>query len=217
MWSSCALHSTLEREKIGVPTDGESHAITYPPAIVVYIVDPFSYEETDGGPGPVPSHSSVWTLGLLRCYLEMLQFLPPHIRNSISVQVKLPGEPQCYCWPHCIWLSWRGKYINCQCVKYSLIINSWFSMAQLLTLSYEVERPENTNALTCNTIVVNNNLLKSLQFEVYFDFNPLFEGSTYWFLLFSLNEYFYVFLIITPNLKSLTVFCFFKNDSLHLY
>lgn len=82
-----AFPSTLEREKVGVPTDGESHAITYPPAIVVYIVDPFSYEEADGGPGPVPAHSGVWTLGLLRCYLEMLQFLPPHIRNSISVQV----------------------------------------------------------------------------------------------------------------------------------
>lgn len=70
-----------------MPTDGESHAITYPPAIVVYIVDPFSYEEADRGAGPVPAHSSVWTLGLLRCYLEMLQSLPPHIRNSISVQV----------------------------------------------------------------------------------------------------------------------------------
>lgn len=70
-----------------MPTDGESHAITYPPAIVVYIVDPFSYEEAGGGSGPVPAHSSVWTLGLLRCYLEMLQFLPPHIRNSIFVQV----------------------------------------------------------------------------------------------------------------------------------
>lgn len=74
-----------------MPTDGESHAVSYPPAIVVYIVDPFSYEEADGGPGPVPAHSSVWTLGLLRCYLEMLQFLPPHIRNSVSVQVsKVP-------------------------------------------------------------------------------------------------------------------------------
>lgn len=79
--------STLEREKIGIPTDGESHAITYPPAIVVYIVDPFSYDEANGATGPVPTHSSVWTLGLLRCYLEMLQFLPPHIRNIISVQV----------------------------------------------------------------------------------------------------------------------------------
>ncbi|KAK6317162.1 hypothetical protein J4Q44_G00125620 [Coregonus suidteri] len=74
------LESTMEREKVGVPTDGESHAITYPPAIVVYIVDPFTYEEPEAG-------SSVWTLGLLRCYLEMLQFLPPHIRNSVSVQI----------------------------------------------------------------------------------------------------------------------------------
>ena len=76
----------MERDKVGVPTDGESHAITYPPAIVVYIVDPFTYEEPEGGGGP--AHSSVWTLGLLRCYLEMLQILPPHIRNSISVQVR---------------------------------------------------------------------------------------------------------------------------------
>lgn len=85
---SCIFFSTLEREKVGVPTDGESHAVMYPPAIVVYIVDPFSYEESDGGSGPVPAQSSVWTLGLLRCFLEMLHFLPPHIRNSISVQVK---------------------------------------------------------------------------------------------------------------------------------
>lgn len=90
--------STLEREKVGLPTDGESHAITYPPAIVVYIIDPFSYEETENGTGPVPAHSSVWTLGLLRCYLEMLQFLPAHIRNSVYVQVrKLLGLDIIYC------------------------------------------------------------------------------------------------------------------------
>lgn len=63
--------------------------MTYPPAIVVYIVDPFSYDEANGAVGPGPSHSSVWTLGLLRCYLEMLQFLPTHIRNIISVQVNI--------------------------------------------------------------------------------------------------------------------------------
>lgn len=79
------LDSTLEREKVGVPTDGESHAVTYPPAIVLYIVDPFSYEDADGCSGQLDS--SVWTLSLLRCYLEMLQSLPPHIQNSISVQV----------------------------------------------------------------------------------------------------------------------------------
>lgn len=73
----------MEREKVGVPTDGDSHAITYPPAIMIYIVDPFSYEEAEPG----TSHSSVWTLGLLCCYLEMLQALPAHIRNSVFVQV----------------------------------------------------------------------------------------------------------------------------------
>lgn len=81
-----------------MPTDGDSHAITYPPAIVVYIVDPFSYEEADGASGPVPAHSSVWTLGLLRCYLEMLQFLPPQIRNSVSVQV---SQFDCTQWCRC--------------------------------------------------------------------------------------------------------------------
>lgn len=68
---------------MGVPTDGDSHAVSYPPAIVVYIVDPFSYEETNRG-----CNSSVWSLGLLYCYMEMLQFLPPHIRNAVSVQVR---------------------------------------------------------------------------------------------------------------------------------
>ena len=49
----------MDRDKVGVPTDGESHALAYPPAIMVYIVDPFSYEEDEGSP-----HSGVWTLGL---------------------------------------------------------------------------------------------------------------------------------------------------------
>ena len=93
-------HSTLEREKVGVPTDGESHALTYPPAIMVYIVDPFSYEEDEGSP-----HSSVWTLGLLRCYLEMLQFLPPHILNAISVQVGADPTPRRSCARFCFFLS----------------------------------------------------------------------------------------------------------------
>lgn len=69
---------------MGKPTDGESHAVSYPPAIVVYIVDPFSYEDADR-----EVHSSTYTLGLLRCYMEMLQFLPARIRNAVSVQVRV--------------------------------------------------------------------------------------------------------------------------------
>ncbi|RMC10633.1 hypothetical protein DUI87_12344 [Hirundo rustica rustica] len=75
--------STMDRDKVGVPTDGDSHAITYPPAIVVYIIDPFTYEKKDEN----SSSSSLWTLGLLRCFLEMVQVLPPNIKNIISVQI----------------------------------------------------------------------------------------------------------------------------------
>lgn len=80
------LISTMERDKVGKPTDGESHAVSYPPAIVVYIVDPFSYEDTDR-----EVHSGTYTLGLLRCYMEMLHFLPARIRNAVSVQVQAPS------------------------------------------------------------------------------------------------------------------------------
>lgn len=72
----------MDRDKVGKPTDGESHAVSYPPAIVVYIIDPFSYENTDK-----EVHSSIYTLGLLRCYMEMLPFLPAHMKNAVSVQV----------------------------------------------------------------------------------------------------------------------------------
>uniref|UniRef100_A0A2K6DQH8 Mediator of RNA polymerase II transcription subunit 13 n=1 Tax=Macaca nemestrina TaxID=9545 RepID=A0A2K6DQH8_MACNE len=75
--------STMDRDKVGIPTDGDSHAITYPPAIVVYIIDPFTYENTDES----ANSSSVWTLGLLRCFLEMVQTLPPHIKSTVSVQI----------------------------------------------------------------------------------------------------------------------------------
>lgn len=82
MTSYFLLASTMDRDKVGKPTDGESHAVSYPPAIVVYIVDPFSYEDADK-----EVHSSTYTLGLLCCYMEMLQLLPAHIKNAVSVQV----------------------------------------------------------------------------------------------------------------------------------
>uniref|UniRef100_A0A8D2N7H3 Mediator of RNA polymerase II transcription subunit 13 n=1 Tax=Zonotrichia albicollis TaxID=44394 RepID=A0A8D2N7H3_ZONAL len=81
--TAAAPAHTMDRDKVGVPTDGDSHAITYPPAIVVYIIDPFTYEKKDEN----SSSSSLWTLGLLRCFLEMVQVLPPHIKNIISVQI----------------------------------------------------------------------------------------------------------------------------------
>ncbi|XP_070572223.1 mediator of RNA polymerase II transcription subunit 13-like isoform X2 [Ptychodera flava] len=54
----------------------------FPPFLVVYLVDPFSYgkENEDGS-------QSVWTVGLLRCFAEMLPTLPENLRKTISVQV----------------------------------------------------------------------------------------------------------------------------------
>lgn len=91
----------MDRDKVGVPTDGDSHAITYPPAIVVYIIDPFTYEKKDEN----SSSSSLWTLGLLRCFLEMVQVLPPNIKNIISVQVRQHKHTD-YPW---LWLSFGGS------------------------------------------------------------------------------------------------------------
>lgn len=75
----------MDRDKVGIPTDGDSHAITYPPAVVVYIIDPFTYENKDES----TNSSNIWTLGLLRCFLEMVQTLPPHMKNIVSVQVRM--------------------------------------------------------------------------------------------------------------------------------
>lgn len=87
-YSFSSLNSTVERDKVGKPTDGESHAVSYPPAIMVYIVDPFSYEDADK-----EAHSSTYTLGLLCCYMEMLKLLPARIRNAVSVQVDFTVAP----------------------------------------------------------------------------------------------------------------------------
>ncbi|XP_030624819.1 mediator of RNA polymerase II transcription subunit 13-like isoform X2 [Chanos chanos] len=79
--------SSAERERIGIPTMAESadsHA--HPPAIVLYVVDPFMYrgggeeeEEVESG--------SVWLLALLRCYTDMLHLLPENLRPAVVLQV----------------------------------------------------------------------------------------------------------------------------------
>ncbi|CAB1318551.1 unnamed protein product, partial [Coregonus sp. 'balchen'] len=86
-----------ERERIGIPTladSADSHA--HPPAIVIYVVDPFlcSGRASDGGGGEEEEEEgeeveagSVWLLGLLRCYAEMLQTLPESMRPALVLQV----------------------------------------------------------------------------------------------------------------------------------
>ncbi|CAN0058964.1 unnamed protein product [Lampetra planeri] len=81
------------RERIGVPTEGGSLEVPVPPAVVVYIVDPFTSDEGDdagaggGGPDDPALSASMWTLGLLRCYLGMVKHLPKHMRDAMCVQV----------------------------------------------------------------------------------------------------------------------------------
>lgn len=112
----------MDRDKVGVPTDGDSHAITYPPAIVVYIIDPFTYEKKDEN----SSSSSLWTLGLLRCFLEMVQVLPPTIKNIISVQVSQQKQTE-YPW---LWLCFGGN--NVLRVEVSFPSQTLLAVLQLL-------------------------------------------------------------------------------------
>ncbi|MGH0154281.1 UNVERIFIED_CONTAM: hypothetical protein FKN15_060300 [Acipenser sinensis] len=75
--------SSAERERIGIPTEPESadsHA--HPPSIVVYVVDPFQSEAAEEAePG------SVWLLGLLRCYTDILQSLPDTLKPALVLQL----------------------------------------------------------------------------------------------------------------------------------
>lgn len=112
----------MDRDKVGVPTDGDSHAITYPPAIVVYIIDPFTYEKKDEN----SSSSSLWTLGLLRCFLEMVQVLPPNIKNIISVQVSQQKQTE-HPW---LWLCFGGN--NTLKVGVSFPLQTLLTVLQLL-------------------------------------------------------------------------------------
>uniref|UniRef100_A0A8C7UM93 Mediator of RNA polymerase II transcription subunit 13 n=1 Tax=Oncorhynchus mykiss TaxID=8022 RepID=A0A8C7UM93_ONCMY len=93
IYVSAPCPSVAERERIGIPTladSADSHA--HPPAIVIYVVDPFLClgRARDGGEeeeGEEVEAGSVWLLGLLRCYTEMLQTLPESMRPALVLQV----------------------------------------------------------------------------------------------------------------------------------
>lgn len=87
----CFLFSTSEQSRIGIPTLGDTidgHA--NPPAVVIYIVDAFlngSGRNEVEEEGDEVEAGSIWLLGLLRCYTEMLQTLPEGIRPALVLQV----------------------------------------------------------------------------------------------------------------------------------
>uniref|UniRef100_A0A3Q4B4R3 Mediator of RNA polymerase II transcription subunit 13 n=1 Tax=Mola mola TaxID=94237 RepID=A0A3Q4B4R3_MOLML len=73
-----SVFSTSEQSRIGIPTVAESmDSQANPPAVVIYIVDAFLSS----------SAGSIWLLGLLRCYTEMLQTLPETMRPALVLQV----------------------------------------------------------------------------------------------------------------------------------
>ncbi|CAJ1070333.1 mediator of RNA polymerase II transcription subunit 13-like isoform X5 [Xyrichtys novacula] len=85
---------TSEQSRIGIPTvpdSADSHA--NPPAIVIYIVDAFlsssgaRNEGAEDEEGEEVEAGSIWLLGLLRCYTEMLQTLPETMRPALVLQV----------------------------------------------------------------------------------------------------------------------------------
>ncbi|XP_042251729.1 mediator of RNA polymerase II transcription subunit 13-like isoform X2 [Thunnus albacares] len=85
---------TAEQSRIGIPTVAESmDSHTNPPAIVIYIVDAFlssSGTRNEGGEEEEADDveaGSIWLLGLLRCYTEMLQTLPETMRPALMLQV----------------------------------------------------------------------------------------------------------------------------------
>ncbi|KAG7224069.1 hypothetical protein INR49_015327 [Caranx melampygus] len=85
---------TAEQARIGIPTVADSmDSHTNPPAIVIYIVDAFlssNAARSEGGEEEETDEveaGSIWLLGLLRCYTEMLQTLPEMMRPALVLQV----------------------------------------------------------------------------------------------------------------------------------
>lgn len=75
--------SVTERERIGIPTEPDSaDSQAYPPAVVIYMVDPFTYTADEDS-----TSGNFWLLSLMRCYTEMLDNLPEHMRSSFILQV----------------------------------------------------------------------------------------------------------------------------------
>lgn len=88
-----SAESLAERERIGIPTaaqPADSHA--HPPAIVLYMVDPFLCSDSMMGPSEEEEaeeveSGSMWMLALLRCYTDLLSLLPESIQPALVLQV----------------------------------------------------------------------------------------------------------------------------------
>lgn len=102
--SNLFFFSSCDQSRIGIPTLADSvDSHINPPAVVIYIVDAFlssAMTRNDGGEeeeGEEVELTSIWLLGLLRCYTEMLRTLPEKIRPAVVLQVKIHKDLE-YTW-----------------------------------------------------------------------------------------------------------------------
>uniref|UniRef100_A0A8B9J9X9 Mediator of RNA polymerase II transcription subunit 13 n=1 Tax=Astyanax mexicanus TaxID=7994 RepID=A0A8B9J9X9_ASTMX len=102
---AASADNSAERERIGIPTVADSaDSHVHPPAIVLYMVDPFLCSGTGMGPGDDEEaeeveSGSVWLLSLLRCFSDMLSMLPENLQPVVPCQYLLQpasGESPLY-------------------------------------------------------------------------------------------------------------------------
>ena len=62
------------------------------PALVVYIIDPFTY-----GQNSENEFDRLIKIGLLRCYLQLVKSLPDQLKQNINLQVSFDNIHYLYC------------------------------------------------------------------------------------------------------------------------
>ena len=84
--TNISFFKTLGKENIGTGTEGtdsNSDRPSEPPAIVIYIVDPFTF----GPASDSLDNMRLTTLGLIRCFSQMLPNISETLKNNISLQL----------------------------------------------------------------------------------------------------------------------------------
>ena len=85
MISRFFFYLSTGKENIGTATEGgsDTERPSEPPAIVIYIVDPFTF----GPASDSLDNMRLTTLGLIRCFSQMLPNISETLKNNISLQV----------------------------------------------------------------------------------------------------------------------------------
>lgn len=77
--------STKTESKDDSSPEIAAHAdFVQPPGVVIYVVDPFTCKEDEH-----PDYAGITTLGLLRCFAEIVECLPENLVKNIAFQVRV--------------------------------------------------------------------------------------------------------------------------------